>query len=246
MGLAYPKTLFQVADKPILGHILEATRGLVDETVIVVSEAGKESIEQYIRSDGWARVCTAIQAVPIGMADAVRVGLTAFGSDNLCDYLIIWGDQVTVRRETLEQVMAHHRAAGAWLTFPTSRRKSPYIHIVRDEQGAVRGVLEAREGDTMPPDGESDCGVFLLRGQVLEQGLANLKARTWDPLAQRFCRLDGRPSATGEFNFLPLISLWAMEGASVEALPIATVYETQGVNTPDEVMYVEHILRERL
>jgi bifunctional N-acetylglucosamine-1-phosphate-uridyltransferase/glucosamine-1-phosphate-acetyltransferase GlmU-like protein len=245
MGLAYPKTLFPIAGKPILGHILTASDGVVDTAMVVVSATGKVAVEEYLKTAGWNHARTAIQEKPIGMADAVSVGVRAYGDDQACDYLVIWGDQVTVRRETLEKVVAHHCSTGAWLTFPTSWRASPYIHIVRDANGRVCGVLEAREGDAMPSEGESDCGVFLVRGEVIKQGLSDLRTRTWDSRTQRFCRLDGSPSHTGEFNFLPLIGLWALQGALVEALCVATPDETRGVNTVAEVVCVERSLLKR-
>ena len=244
MGLAYPKTLFPIGGKPILGHILTASDGLVDAAIIVVSARGRVAIEEYLKSAGWNHVSTIVQEKPLGMADAVSVGLHAFNDDQMCDYLVIWGDQVTIQRKTLERIIIHHHVTGAWLTFPTSWRPSPYIHITRDAHGGVYGVLEAREGDVMPSEGESDCGVFLSRSEVLKQGLSDLKTRTWDPLAQRFCRLDGCPSTTGEFNFLPLISLWASQGVRVEGLPMATADETRGVNTLDDVVIAEHLLHE--
>jgi len=243
MGLTYPKTLFPVAGKPILWHILAATEGLVDASRIVVSPSGIPAIQEFLAATLWRHAQTVVQEKPIGMADAVWVGLNAFDDAASCDYLIIWGDHVTVRRETLAQVIAHHRATGAAITFPTSRRESPYIHIERDQSGRVRNVLEAREGDSLPSEGESDCGVFLARGEWLRQGLSDLRARTIDPTRQRFGRLDGRTSATGEFNFLPLITLWAEQGKLVQAVCVAMLKETRGINTQQEARDVEQLIQ---
>lgn len=242
MGVAYPKTLYRVAGVPILEHILNKVMSLTDEVVVVVSQGAEASVRAFLSSRQEPGVSTTVQPAPIGMADAVRKGLCAFARRDNCDYLIVWGDQATVQRETLEKVLAHHRARGAWLTFPTCWRRAPYIHIRRDETGRVRDVLEMREGDAMPGEGENDCGVFVARGEVLARGIEDLEAATWDARRRCYTRLDGRASATGEFNFLPLIGLWARQGRLVEALPIAREFESQGINTPDEAERIAGLL----
>jgi bifunctional N-acetylglucosamine-1-phosphate-uridyltransferase/glucosamine-1-phosphate-acetyltransferase GlmU-like protein len=235
MGLSYPKTLYSVAGAPILGHILSKVADLTDEVVVVVSPSGDAPVQAFLSSWHKISVSTAVQHTPIGMADAVRKGINAFGPDNkYCDYLIIWGDQVTVHRETLEKVLLRHHATGAWLTFPTSFRRKPYIHVQRDEGGRVSDILELREGDVLPDVGENDCGVFVARGEVLAHGIEELEAATWDERFSRYKRLNDRTSTTGEFNFLPLIGLWSCQGRLIEALPIACEFETYGINTPDE------------
>jgi bifunctional N-acetylglucosamine-1-phosphate-uridyltransferase/glucosamine-1-phosphate-acetyltransferase GlmU-like protein len=239
MGLSYPKTLYPIRGKPILQHILEAAIPLVHEAVVIVSPQGKPLIEAFLSSRSLGQITTAIQETPVGMADAVEIGVRALGGTQPCDYLIIWGDQVTVRTETLRELKDQHLRSGAWLTLPTTRKRNPYIHIVRDADGNVVDVLEAREGDPMPEVGESDCGVFLCRGEYLLDGLVELERATYDPNSGVFRRLDQRSSATGEFNFLPLITLWSRSMRSVQALPLATELESLGVNTPSDVQTLE-------
>lgn len=239
MNLPYPKTLFPVAGVPILGHILKAALPIADEAVVVVSPEGKRAVEDFLASGGFKHIRVTTQEKPIGMADAVELGVRALGSSRDCDYLVIWGDQVTVRRETIEATVVHHRKTAASLTLPTTYRKSPYIHIRRDAKGMVVGVLEAREGDEMPEQGESDCGVFVARGEHLIEGLAQLRAAMYDRTAGKYNRLDGLPSTTGEFNFLPIITLWAQSGLLVEALLQAETLESVGVNTREDAALVE-------
>jgi bifunctional UDP-N-acetylglucosamine pyrophosphorylase/glucosamine-1-phosphate N-acetyltransferase len=239
MGLSYPKTLYPIRGKPILQHILEAAIPLVHEAIVIVSPQGKPLIEAFLSSRSLGQITTAIQETPVGMADAVEIGVRALGGTQPCDYLIIWGDQVTVRTETLRELKDQHLRSGAWLTLPTTRKRNPYIHIVRDADGNVVDVLEAREGDPMPEVGESDCGVFLCRGEYLLDGLVELERATYDPNSGVFRRLDQRSSATGEFNFLPLITLWSRSMRSVQALPLATELESLGVNTPSDVQTLE-------
>lgn len=234
MGLSYPKTLYPIAGKPILAHILESAMPLVQECVVVVSPDGKQAIEGFLSDRGYTGISTAVQNQPIGMADAVEVGAQALGGSQSCDFLIIWGDQVTVQAETLCKVIENHKASGAWLTLPTTWRRDPYIHIVRDGNGNVIGVLEAREGDAMPDEGENDCGVFMARGEHLLDGLMQLRSATCDKATGYYRRVDNSSSLSREFNFLPLITFWAKRKKIVEALPIAVRHESVGVNTQQD------------
>jgi bifunctional UDP-N-acetylglucosamine pyrophosphorylase / glucosamine-1-phosphate N-acetyltransferase len=230
MGLTIPKTLYKISGKPILEHILEEVIEIVDEAVIITSESGDISIRDFILSMNY-KCKTAVQKYPIGMADAVEIGVRSFNFEKSCDYLVIWGDHVSVRRMTIQKVINEHQKSGAWLTFPTSIKKSPYTHVIRNENGNVSGILEAREGDVMPPEGENDCGIFLLKGEMIIQGLDELRVKTWDSKNLKFNRLNGRLSHNGEFNFLSIINLWASKSILLKALPIASQDETQGINS---------------
>lgn len=239
MGLSYPKALFPVNGQPILWHILQACMGLAVEGVVVTSPSGDAQIAEFLRSWRAYPTHTAIQQKPVGMADAVWTGLNFFPESAECDYLVVWGDQVTVQNKTLQKTLEHHRQRESWLTFPTSYRADPYIHIQRDASGKVSGVLEKREGDEMPAQGENDCGVFIVKGAALRSGLEELKAATYDPQTGKYARLRGTSSGSGEFNFLPLITFWVQAGHVVEALPIAGKDETLGINTPTDAKLAE-------
>lgn len=245
MDLPYPKTLFPVAGVPILGHILKAALPVADEGVVVVSPEGKPLVEEFIVSARLKGIRLAIQEKPIGMADAVEVGARAHAVEK-CDFLIIWGDQVTAQTRTLQKLKSHHLQNSAWLSLPTTIRRNPYVHVVRDSAGKVIGMLEAREGDLMPEWGESDCGVFMVRGEHLLNGIAELRMATYNPRTGRYDRLDGSPSITGEFNFLPLISLWGHMGIKLAAVPAAESDESVGVNTRADAEFVESRLNEKV
>lgn len=172
------------------------------------------------------------------MGDAVEVGLSAFqGDDDGVDYVIVWGDQVTVRASTVAICLEAHRRSGAALTFPTVKCPSPYTFVVRDGANLVRGILESREGDRMPPVGESDCGVFIAQGELLAKGLKRLRDLTLDPKTGKYMRLGRLRKGTGEFNFLPIITVWPCH-YKVEALCIASEIERQGINTAEDVQKV--------
>jgi hypothetical protein len=163
------------------------------------------------------------------MGDAVLCAEDAVSRNcHGCDYLIIWGDQVTARRDTILRTLLFHQL---WqdqpaLTFPTCRMEKPYIHFERGGDGRISSLKQQREGDVMPERGESDCGIFVVRGDVLFDTLREHKAEA------------SEGSSTGEFNFLPFI-VWLREKEyNVVGLPIASVLETRGINTLTDAEFI--------
>lgn len=175
------------------------------------------------------------------MADAVQIGLSAFKNNKRWNYLVIWGDQVTINRKTVKKIINHHLSTNANMTFASAMRISPYIHIARDRKGHIHEILEAREGDIMPEKGESDCGIFLFKGDSLISGLDKLRKLTYDKKTRTFTRLNGRQSRTNEINFLPIIQLLVNMDKKVETVRIRNMQETIGINTITDVKSLHNL-----
>jgi bifunctional N-acetylglucosamine-1-phosphate-uridyltransferase/glucosamine-1-phosphate-acetyltransferase GlmU-like protein len=108
-------------------------------------------------------------------------------------------------------------------------RPNPYIHFERDSEGSVSGLKQAREGDSMPEQGESDTGFFCFRTAAL-RGLLD-RMRGSSATGQR----------TGEFNLLPVIPLAARDGL-VLTPHIMSIEETVGINSSADAAAVEQFL----
>ena len=135
----------------------------------------------------------AVQPEPLGMADAVRCGLASVETRHT---LIVWGDQVALRPESLDFSMRLHQgSAQPAAVCPTLWRDHPYIHFERESDKVVR-ILQAREGDAMPERGESDSGVFLFRTDALRHYLPRL-LESGECIGKK----------TGELNFLPIFPI---------------------------------------
>lgn len=232
LGSALPKLLYPVAGRPILDWLLDLCAGLCGRYVFVLSPQGAGPVGEVLAKGLPGRHAIVIQEEPLGMAPAVQLGLERVESELA---FVLWGDQVSLRRQTLAQAMAsHQKRPGAVLTLPTVRRQAPYIHIQRDQEGRITQVLQAREGDAMPPRGESDCGLFLLHAAKVRQALARHLAGD-----------DLRGRLTGESNFLALIPLLEREYGGVATLPICGQEETLGVNTPEDAQQAARLLTRR-
>jgi hypothetical protein len=117
----------------------------------------------------------------------------------------------------------------AALVMPTARQHDPYIHLERNAQGHIVRVLHRREGDHLPPVGESDVGLFGLSRDTFLNALPEFAASA------------GTGGATGERNFLPFIP-WVAARREIVTFPCVDAMEAIGVNTPDELRLVERYL----
>lgn len=216
----------------MLDWLLDLYRDVVDRIVVIVHPSCAEQIRAYGESTG-ARVEYEAQQTPTGMLDAILLAREIVAASDAMRILITWCDQVAIHPQTVARLTAlcdtHPSAA---LVMPTAQRRDPYIHLEHDGEGRIVRVLHRREGDRLPPVGESDMGLFGLSRDAFLNALPEFAASA----------APGR--ATGERNFLPCIP-WLAARREVLTFPCVDAMEAIGVNTPEELQLVERYLAAR-
>ena len=226
LGFDKPKILYPVGGRPILEWLLDFLAPNCSRIVFVLSPGGREHVEAELDRLIPGRFETVIQEVPLGMGDAVQIGLDAVHTTQVA---LVWGDQVALRRKSVEACLKLHEGPLLpVLTCPTVIRTNPYIHFERDAGGRISRLLQARENDAMPATGESDTGFFCFQTDVLRQLLKESRANAAE-----------KGSATGEFNLLPVIPLAALRGLTVVTPHVMSLEETVGINSAADALAVE-------
>jgi CTP:molybdopterin cytidylyltransferase MocA len=232
LGASKPKPLVEVNGRSMLDHLVTLYRSFVDETVVVANPASAIDIVKWGRRSGGG-VSVAVQLYPTGMLDAILLAAPTVRERAPDEIWITWSDQVGVLRETVERLAgvtsADPRPA---LALPTVARRDPYIHFERDGAGRISRLLQRREGDRMPEQGESDMGLFAMPRRTFEIDL------------QDYAREAPPGTSTGERNFLPFVP-WLAQRHTVATFPCTDPMEAVGINTPDELRQVEAWLRSR-
>jgi bifunctional UDP-N-acetylglucosamine pyrophosphorylase / glucosamine-1-phosphate N-acetyltransferase len=228
LGFDQPKILFPLAGATILEWLVDLLQPLCERFVLVLSPSGAAPVEAAASRLLPGRLAIAQQPEPRGMADAIHCGLAHVDTTHT---LIVWGDQVALRPDSLQFLMRFHQGiAQPAAVCPTLWRDRPYIHFEREASGRLVRILQAREGDQMPERGESDSGVFLFRTETLRQHLPRL-------LASAECI----GKQTGELNFLPIFPMLDQ----LITAPIMTEAESVGLNSPADAAYLEQQLARR-
>ncbi|MGE0451976.1 MAG: NTP transferase domain-containing protein [Vicinamibacteria bacterium] len=233
LGASRPKPLVEVNGQPMLLRLLQLFSPFVERAVVVVHPSFAAAVRSRA-SAAAVPVELAPQAEPTGMLDAILAAAPAARVRAAERVWIVWCDQIALRRPTLEALSAAEAPAAAapGLIVPTARVLTPYIHLQRDAAGQVTEVLQRREGDVLPEDGENDVGLFSLSRDAFAEELPAYARR---PPAGRL---------TGERNFLPFLS-WMAARRGLGTLPVALPIEALGVNTPAELARVEAELAAR-
>jgi len=228
LGSSQPKILFPVAGKSILVRLIEAFDSVSGRFVFVLAPSGVETVQPALNESLGVNFEIAIQAVPIGMADAVNCGL---GSVQTPFVAVVWGDQAALSADVIREcarIMEDSPTLAAAL--PTLYRPKPYIHFERDADQRIAHIRQAREGDVMPDVGESDAGVFFFRTKELQAVLPTV-------LTNEAYR--GR--VTSEVNFLPILVELERRGG-VRCVAGMSEQQAAGINSPEDVQRMEHFL----
>jgi bifunctional UDP-N-acetylglucosamine pyrophosphorylase/glucosamine-1-phosphate N-acetyltransferase len=214
-----PKLLYPIAGRPIVEWLVSALSPCCNRFVFVVSPSGAPIVGPELERLLPGCFEIAIQSEPRGMGDAVFAARDKVTTRNC---LVVWGDQVGLRTETIRACMrAHILRSNALLTLPTVLRSNPYIHFERDPTGRLKSVLQAREGDALPGFGESDCGVFLFETRTLFETLESVHRAP--SLAHG--------AATREFNLLPIFPLFDQAPGNLCSVRVHGLEQAVGVNT---------------
>ena len=216
----------------MLDWLLDLYRGVVDRAIVVVHPSFAHQVRAYGETTG-APLEYSIQETPTGMLDAILRATPAVASSHASRILITWCDQVAIHPQTVEHLtMLSDEQPGAALVMPIARQNDPYIHLERDTTGRIVRVLHRREGDRLPPAGESDMGLFSLSRDAFLNDLASFAASA------------DTGGGTGERNFLPFIP-WIAAREEIVTFPCIDAIEAVGVNTPEELQRVESYLAAR-
>jgi CTP:molybdopterin cytidylyltransferase MocA len=230
LGGHLPKLLVPVNGRSMIAHLLDLYAPVIDRAVVVVSPAARAAAENALRH-GPLPIEVLVQDSPTGMLDAILLARDRVQVARPRRVLITWCDQIAVSPATVAAVAdAARRVPEPPLVLPTCLGEDPYVHLDRDVSGRIVNVRHRREGDDMPPLGESDAGVF------------DLSAASYLEWLPEYARAPAIGARTGERNFVPFVA-WVAGRGAVVTVPCSLPEEAIGINTPAELQRIEAYLR---
>lgn len=229
-----PKVLSPVNGKPMIDHLFGRYAHAVERFVLVVHPSFEAEVARHVEHIAPSLdVVYANQPQPTGMLDAILLASSAVRENPAGRVWITWCDQIGVHPDTVATLGRLSRERpDAPAILPTSRQAIPYIHLDRDTEGRITHIRQRREGDAMPPVGESDMGLF------------SLSADAYFDLLPQFGREVAQATATRERNFLPFLPWLADRGHAVLTFPSTNELEAVGINTPEDRRRIEAYLHD--
>ncbi len=229
MKSALPKVLHPLAGRPLFLHALITARQLAPARVAIVIGRGAEAVRQAYPSDD---VAWAIQEKQLGTGHAVLCAKDVFNGF-AGEVLILSGDVPLIQEPTLRAMVERHRRQQAALTLLTASLDQPkgYGRVLRDGAGRVAGIVEEKDAsDRQRQIHEVNAGVYVASPAFLFTVLSTVK----------------NDNQQGEYYLPDIVAIGLAQGQTIETVQVADAGETMGVNTREELAFMEKSLRESI
>jgi bifunctional UDP-N-acetylglucosamine pyrophosphorylase/glucosamine-1-phosphate N-acetyltransferase len=229
MRSSLPKVLHPVCGRPMVAWPVLAAREAGAGRIAVITSPGADLSPAL--PDG---VETVVQPQADGTGGAVRAAI-----DHVRDadtVLVLSGDHPLVSAEVLSALLDTHRSAGAAATLMTTELDDPgsYGRIVRDAQGEVERIVEAKHsGDATPEElaiREINTGTYVFAGEHLAEMLGRIV----------------NDNTAGEYYVGDVLPLMREAGLTVVAHSTADPNVNLGVNTRVELAEANAEARRRI
>jgi bifunctional UDP-N-acetylglucosamine pyrophosphorylase / glucosamine-1-phosphate N-acetyltransferase len=219
-----PKHLHPLLGRRLADWVIEAARELGPGPLVVVTSPDTK--------DAFEGVEVAVQHEPRGTGDAAaaaRASLEGFNGD----VLVVTGDAAAITSELLARLVGTHRSEKAAATVLSFEPDEPgaYGRIVRDGDGALRAIVEARD---------ASADELALR-EVNSSIYVFAAARLWPALE----RLSPQ-NAQGELYLTDTVRDLVSAGERVAVYKAEDPTEAEGVNTRAELAAAAAVLRDRI
>jgi bifunctional UDP-N-acetylglucosamine pyrophosphorylase/glucosamine-1-phosphate N-acetyltransferase len=227
MKSATIKILHRAAGRPIIDYVLDLAAEVCPRQPIMVIGHQREAVQKAVGD----RARFAIQEEQKGTGHAVLQAAPMI--DGSRHVLILSGDVPLTRPETLQRLLDEHARSQNALTLLTMKLDDPamYGRIVRDADGAVTRIVEAKDAnsDELRID-EVNAGIYVFDGAHLFDNLRNLSTN----------------NAQGEYYLTDLLGTLRSGGKRVGAVIADDPIEALGVNSRADLASVEGEIQRRV
>jgi bifunctional UDP-N-acetylglucosamine pyrophosphorylase/glucosamine-1-phosphate N-acetyltransferase len=229
MRSALPKVLHPLCGRPLILWPVTAARDAGAGKVVVVDNP-KRRLEDFLPEG----VLVAIQPVSNGTGGAVAAAGEHLDADTTV--VVINGDVPLITAEAIEALVEAHEASGAAATMATMELADPaeYGRVLRDKEGNVEGVVEAKAGGDATPEQlairEVNSGVYAFNGGELLEALGQI----------------GTDNAQGELYLPDTLPVLKAAGKTIAAHLVTDPTITLGVNDRVELASVRKLAQRRI
>lgn len=176
MKSATPKVLHRIGGRSLIAHVLDTAAGLHPETIVAVVRHERELVAEAIASHAPTTVIVDQDEVP-GTGRAVEQALAALPGGFEGSVVVLSGDVPLIDAATLEELIRGHVEQRRGMTLLSAILDDPtgLGRILRDEGGAMRGIVEEKDADEAERRiAEINGGIYVFARRALEGALAEI------------------------------------------------------------------------
>ena len=229
MRSSLPKVLHSVADKPMVGHVIDSARQLGASNIYVVYGFGGEVLQQRITGDDLTFV---EQKDQLGTGHAVDQASPFLKDDE--NVLVLYGDVPLTKVSTLESLLAAKPENGMSLLTVYLANPMGYGRIVRESiagKQQVVGIIEQKDASAEQLKiNEANTGILYANGGDLKRWLSNLSS----------------DNAQGEYYLTDIIASAHGEDKAIATAHPDTEVEVEGANNRVQLATLERAYQARI
>ncbi len=219
-----PKVLHQVADRPMLSHVLETVSECNPDRVHAVIRPAMESVaaDLFGNEIQWVH-----QAEPLGTGHAVQQAIQHISPASRV--LVVNGDAPLLTSTTIQRVLEQDPNSVSVVTVELDD-PTGYGRMVRNPQGQVCAIVEERDATTEQRlIREVNSGAIAAPARLLTALLTKLQ----------------RANDQGEYYLTDIVGIAVSQGICVNTLMAPTPEEALGVNDRIQLAKAERVLLRR-
>lgn len=216
-----PKALHHIGGKSLVAHVIHTAQSFNASQIVVVYGHGGELMRNSLSEE---RVVWVEQAKQLGTGHAVAQTIPQIADEHII--LVLYGDVPLIRATTLSDLI--NRAGNDKLAILTARFDDPfgYGRIVRDTHGHIQRIVEQKDASNEEKRiTEVNTGIMAVNGKLLKSWLS---------------RLDNK-NAQGEYYLTDIIAMAVHDNIEVVAVHPASEDEVLGVNSRNQLAYLERV-----
>ena len=228
MKSALPKAAHLICGKPVTRHVIDACYGADIQSVVVVVGYEAEKVIAALGDD----VSYAYQTKQLGTGHACIQALPHI-ADDVTDIVVLPGDTPLITSDALQGLVSAHTNEGNAATLLTAilDDASHYGRVIRDTNGAVLKIQEARDADEETlAIREINTSIYCFNRQLLAEKLSLLRT----------------DNAQAEYYLTDVVELLNSAKKRVGAIVAENAADALGINNRIELAEVASIMRRRI
>ena len=221
-----PKVLREADGKALIDHVLSNIPFIKKDDTVIIAGYMKEKVIEHLGEE----YKFAIQEEQLGTGHAVMMA-----EEELRDYkgnvIVLSGDMPLISKTTYENIVTFHQENNCDCTVLTcvTEKKLPFGRIIK-ENDFVKNIVEEKDcTEEQKKIKELNAGVYVFDCEKLFENLKNIK----------------NTNAQKEYYLTDVPKLMAEKGLRVMSFPIFDEIEITGVNTQEDLEYVENVLKNK-
>ena len=218
MQSSKPKVLHLVGEKPMIQHVIDISKELKSEKIIVVLGYKSDEIANQLSNETLQFV---YQFEQLGTAHAVLQCNKLMNNYN-GEVLILSGDVPLITVSTISQLLKVHQKTEAWCTLLSTDLPNPtgYGRIIRDKNKNLSKIIEEKDAsEDEKKIREINSGIYVFKTEQLFRLLPLIKNN----------------NKQKEYYLPDVLNLIIKENGNIAIKKTANALEVQGINNLEQL-----------